>query len=161
MYDMLLLAFQTDSTRVATLLLAHDGSNRPFGEIGVSEGHHDLSHHQNRPEWIEKVAKIDQWYVRQFARFLEKLEAAKDADGNSLLFNSMIVYGSGCADGNTHSHTNLPLLLAGAGGGTLNPGRHVKYGSKPATNLFLDMADRLGVQGLERFGDSTGRLGNV
>jgi hypothetical protein len=161
MYDMLFLAFQTDSTRVASFLVTHEGSNLSFDHIGVSEGHHDLSHHQNRPDWIEKVVKIDSWYVQQFARFLEKLEATNDADGNSLLFNSMIVYGSGCADGNSHSHTNLPFLLAGAGGGSLTPGRHVKYGSKPATNLFLEMADRLGIQRLERFGDSTGRLGNI
>ncbi|WP_076350553.1 DUF1552 domain-containing protein [Paludisphaera borealis] len=161
MYDMLLLAFQTDSTRVATFLVTHEGSNLSFDHIGITEGHHDLSHHQNRPEWVEKVAKIDLWYVQQFARFLEKLDATKDADGNSLLYNSMIVYGSGCADGDSHTHSNLPFLLAGAGGGTLTPGRYVKYGSRPATNLFLDMADRLGVQQLERFGDSTGRLGNI
>ena len=161
MYEMLLLAFQTDSTRVATFLVTHEGSNRSFEHIGVTEGHHDLSHHQNRPDRVEKVVKIDSWYVRQFARFLEKLEATKDADGNSLLFNSMIVYGSGCADGNLHTHTNLPFLLAGAGGGTLSPRRHVSFGSRPATNLFLDMADRLGIQGLERFGDSTGRLGDI
>jgi Protein of unknown function (DUF1552) len=161
MYDMLFLAFQTDSTRVATFLVTHEGSNLSFDHIGISEGHHDLSHHQNHPDRVEKVAKIDLWYVQQFARFLEKLDATNDADGNSLLFNSMIVYGSGCSDGDAHSHANLPFLLAGAGGGTLTPGRYINFGSKPATNLFLDMADRLGVQGLERFGDSTGRLGNV
>jgi len=161
MCDMLLLAFQTDSTRVATLLLAHDGSNRSFDHIGISEGHHDLTHHQNRPDWIEKVADIDQWYVRQFARFLDKLREAKDLDGNSLLHNSMIVYGSGNADGNRHTHDNLPLVLAGGGGGTLRPGRYVKHGSKPATNLFLGMAERLGIEGLARFGDSTGRLGDI
>jgi hypothetical protein len=157
MYDMP----QTGSTPVATFLVNHDGSNLSFDHIGISEGHHDLSHHQDRPEVIKKVAKIELWYVQQFARFLEKLEATKDFDGNSLLFNSMIVYGSGCSDGNAHSHTNLPILLAGAGGGSLTPGRHVKFGSKPATNLFLDIADRLGIQELERFGDSTGRLGNI
>src|SRR5262249_4302956 len=97
MYDMLLLAFQTDSTRVATLMLAHDGSNRSFDHIGIFEGHHDLTHHQNRKDWIDKVMDIDLWYVRQFARFLEKLHDAKDADGKSLLDNSMIVYGSGNA----------------------------------------------------------------
>src|SRR5206468_11948227 len=102
MFDMLLLAFQTDSTRVATLLLAHDGSNRSFDQIGISEGHHDLTHHQNKKDWIEKVQDIDQWYVRQLARFLEKLRQTKDADGNSLLYNSMIVYGSGNADANRH-----------------------------------------------------------
>ena len=161
MFDMLLLAFQTDSTRVATFLLAHDGSNRSFGEIGISEGHHDLSHHQNRAEMIQKVSDIDRWYVRQFARFLESMEQTKDVDGKSLLHNSMIVYGGGNADGNRHTHSNLPMLLAGGGGGTLAPGRMVKYGGKPATNLFLSMADRMGLKGLERFGDSTGRISAI
>jgi hypothetical protein len=161
MYDLLLLAFQTDSTRVATFLLGHDGSNRSFDQIGISEGHHDLTHHRNRKEWIDKVSDIDQWYVRQFALFLEKLQQTKDVDGNSLLYNSMIVYGSGNADANRHTHSNLPVVLAGAGGGTLTPGRYVKHGSKPMTNLFLSLADRLGLRGLERFGDSTDRLGNV
>lgn len=161
MYDMLILAFQTDSTRVATLLLAHDGSNRSFDHIGISEGHHDLTHHQNRQEWIAKVADIDLWYVGQFAKFLEKLQQTKDVDGNSLLYNSMIFYGSGNADANRHTHTNLPMVLAGAGGGTLTPGRCVQHGSKPATNLFLSLAHRLGMRGLERFGDSTGPLGNI
>jgi Protein of unknown function (DUF1552) len=161
MFDMLVLAFQTDSTRVATLMLAHDGSNRSFDHIGVSEGHHDLTHHQNRPDWIEKVADIDHWYVRQFARFVEKLQATKDADGTTLLRNSMIVYGSGNADGNRHTHNNLPVVLAGGGGGTLTPGRYVKHGSKPLTNLYLRMADSLGIGDIDRFGDSTGRLGDV
>jgi hypothetical protein len=161
MYDMLVLAFQTDSTRVATFLLAHDGSNRSFDQIGISEGHHDLSHHQNRADWIQKVAEIDLWYSRQFARFLEKLQQTTDVDGNSLLFNSMIVYGSGNADGNRHTHSNLPLVLAGAGGGTLAPGRYVKHSSEPMTNLFLSMADRLGIQDLKRFGDSSGRLAGI
>ena len=161
MFDMLVLAFQTDSTRVATLLLAHDGSNRSFDQIGISEGHHDLSHHQNRSDWIEKVADIDLWYVRQFARFLEKLQGTKDTDGKSLLHNSMIVYGSGNADANRHTHNNLPVVLAGGGGGTLTPGRYIKHGSKPLTNLYLSMADRLGIRDVERFGDSAGRLGDV
>ncbi|MBN8249929.1 MAG: DUF1552 domain-containing protein, partial [Verrucomicrobia bacterium] len=158
MYDMLLLAFQSDSTRVATLLLAHDGSNRSFGEIGISEGHHDLSHHQNRPEMVAKVASIDRWYVTQFAGFLERLKAVRDTDGRSLLENSMIVYGGGNADGNRHTHSNLPILLAGSGGGALTPGRYVKFGGRPAADLFLSLADRQGVAGLERFGDSRGRL---
>ncbi len=158
MCDLLILAFQTDSTRVATLLLAHDGSNRSFDQIGISEGHHDLTHHQNRKDWIDKVADIDLWYVKQFAKFLEKLQQTKDVDGQSLLHNSMIVYGAGNADANRHTHTNLPMLLAGAGGGTLTPGRYVEHGSKPVTNLFLSLAQRVGIRGLERFGDSTGPL---
>jgi hypothetical protein len=161
MFDILVLAFQTDSTRLATVMLAHDGSNRSFDHIGISEGHHDLTHHQNRPEWIEKVADIDLWYVRQFARFLETLRATEDVDGKSLLHNAMIVYGSGNADGNRHSHDNLPVILAGGGGGTLTPGRYVKHGSLPLTNLYLSMADRLGLRDLDRFGDSAGRLGDV
>jgi hypothetical protein len=161
MYDMLILAFQTDSTRIATFLLAHDGSNRSFDHIGITEGHHDLTHHQNRAEWIEKVSDIDRWYVAQFARFLEKLDAVQDVDGNSILHNSMIVYGSGNADGNRHTHSNLPLLLAGRGGGTLSAGRYVKHGSKPASNLFLTLADRVGLSDLPRFGDSTERLSDV
>jgi hypothetical protein len=161
MYDMLVLAFQTDTTRVATLLLAHDGSNRSFDQIGISEGHHDLTHHRNRKEWVDKVADIDLWYARRFARFLEKLDGLEDADGKSLLHNSMIVYGSGNADANRHTHSNLPLVLAGAGGGALTPGRYVKYGSKPMTNLFLGLAHRLGLRKLDRFGDSTGVLGNI
>jgi hypothetical protein len=161
MYDMMVLAFQTDSTRVATLLLAHDGSNRSFPEIGIPEGHHDLSHHFDSEEKIRKVAEIDRWYVTQFARFLERLESTRDVDGQSLLHNSMIVYGGGNADANRHTHSNLPLILAGAGGGTLAPGRFVKHGSKPTTNLFLSLADRMGVQKLDRFGDSTGRLAGI
>jgi hypothetical protein len=161
MFDMLLLAFQTDSTRIATLLLAHDGSNRSFDHIGISEGHHDLTHHQNRADWIEKVAEIDRWYVKQFAAFLDKLQATKDVDGKSLLHNAIIVYGSGNADANRHTHVNLPIVLAGAGGGTLTPGRYFKHGSRPATNFLLSIADRMGVRELERFGDSTGRLSDV
>ncbi len=158
MYDMLVLAFQTDSTRVATLLLAHDGSNRSFAEIGIPEGHHDLSHHFDDTAKIKKVRTIDLWYARQFGRFLDKLQSVKDIDGNSLLYNSMIVYGGGNADGNKHTHTNLPVVLAGAGGGTLNPGQFRKFGGVPMTNLFLSMAERLNLKGVERFGDSTGRL---
>jgi hypothetical protein len=161
MFDILTLAFQTDSTRVATLLLAHDGSNRSFSDIGIPEGHHDLSHHFNNEEKIRKVSEIDLWYVKQFASFLRKLEQTPDADGKSLLHNSMIVYGSGNADGNRHSHDNLPIILAGAGGGTLTPGRHVRHPSVPFSNLFLSMADRMGLENLARFGESTGRLSDV
>jgi hypothetical protein len=157
MYDMLLLAFQTDSTRIATFLLANEGSNRAFPEIGIPEGHHYLSHHQNKQDMITKVAEIDLFYMKQFAAFLEKMEQTKDVDGKSLLHNSMIVYGSGNSDGNRHTHANLPIILAGGGGGTLTPGRHVKFGGKPASNLLLSLADRLGAQGVERLGDSTGR----
>ena len=161
MFDLLVLAFQTDSTRVATLLLAHDGSNRSFSEIGISEGHHDLSHHFDNEEKIQKVREIDHWYVQQLAEFFKKMEGVKDLDGKSLLHNSMILYGGGNADGNRHTHTNLPVVLAGSGGGSLSPGRYHRYSSKPMTNLFLNMTDCLGIQSLERFGDSTGRLNTI
>lgn len=161
MYDMLLLAFQSDSTRVGTLLLAHDGSNRSFEDIGILEGHHELTHHQNRPDWIQKVTEIDLWYARQFARFLSRLRETTDVDGNSLLHNSMIVYGGGNADANRHTHRNLPILLAGAGGGSLKGGRCVHHGSQPVSNLFLSLADRCGLKNLDQFGDSTGRLADI
>ncbi len=161
MYDLMLLAFQTDSTRVATFVLGHDGDNRSFSEIGITEGHHDLSHHQNNPERVDKVAQIDRWYVEQFANFLGKMDRTPDLDGHSLLHNSRIVYGSGNADGNRHTHENLPVLLAGSGGGNFHGGRFVQHGSKPLSNLFLNLADTAGVTGLERFGDSTGRLSGV
>jgi hypothetical protein len=162
MFDMLHLAFQTDNTRMATFMIAGDGNNRDFAEIGVNDGHHNLSHHGGKQDWIEKVEKIDLWYVSQLAYFLEKMEATKDIDGNSLLHNSQIVYGSANADGNRHTHTNLPVLLAGHAGGTLQPGRHTKFNDEPVTNLFLSMMDRVGgAQKIERFGDSTGRLRNI
>ncbi len=161
MYDLLLLAFQTDQTRVAAFCLSHDGSNRSFSEIGIVEGHHDLSHHQNNAERIEKVAKIDRWYVEQFAKFLKKMNEQKDLDGKSLLHNSMIVYGGGNADANRHTHDDLPVLLAGSGGGILTPGRHIKHGGKPMCNMFLSVAERMGVSDLATFGDSTGRLSDI
>jgi hypothetical protein len=158
MFDMLLLAFQTDSTRVATLLLAREGSNRSFTEIGIAEGHHNLTHHKNDPEIIAKVKQIDHWYMQQFAKFLEKMDATKDVDGQSLLSHSMIMYGSGNADGNHHTHDNLPIVVAGAGGGTLKTGRYVKTKDQPLANLFLTMADGMGGQELASHGDSTGRF---
>ena len=161
MFDMLLLAFQTDSTRVATFMLAHDGDNRSFSEIGISEGHHDLSHHKHDPGHMGKVALIERWYVERFARFIGRMAQTPDVDGNSLLYNSQILYGSGNADSNIHTHVNLPIILAGGGGGYLTTGRYVQHGAQPLCNLYLTMAERMGVRGLGRFGDSTGKLGNV
>jgi len=158
MFDMLALAFQTDSTRVATLLISREGSNRSFADIGIASGHHDLTHHKNSPEIIEKVKLIDRWYMTRYARFLEKLQNTEDVDGKSLLDHSMILYGSGNADGNRHTHENLPIVLAGSGGGALKPGRYVKAAGVPITNLFLSMADAMGAKGVESHGDSTGRL---
>jgi hypothetical protein len=161
MFDMLQLAFQTDTTRIATMLIAREGSNRSFTEIGLAEGHHNLTHHRNDPEMIAKVKEIDRWYVQQFAKFLENLEKTKDVDGESLLHHSMIVYGSGNADGNRHTHVNLPIVVAGAGGGAFKPGRYIKTEPVPITNLYLSMADAMGAKGIESHGDSTGRLSAV
>jgi hypothetical protein len=161
MFDMMALAFATDSTRIGTFLLANEGSNRAFPEIGIAEGHHYLTHHRNKEDMIGKVAEIDRWYVTHFARFLETLDAMKDADGRSILDNSMIVYGSGNADGNRHTHTNLPVLLAGGGGGAVNPGRNISLGGIPMSNFLLSLADRMGVENLERLGDSTGRASGI
>ena len=161
MFDMMVLAFQTDSTRIATFLLANEGSNRTFPEIGISEGHHNLSHHFGKKDMMEKIGSIDLWYVQQFAKFLEKLESIKDVDGHSILHNSMIVYGSGNSDGNRHTHSNLPIILAGHGGGSLTTGRYAKYKAKPLNNLYLSMLDRFGIDGVPRLGDSTGRLDGV
>jgi hypothetical protein len=157
MYDLLVLAFQTDTTRISTFVVAHDGSNRPYPFIGVTEGHHDLSHHGNDETKKEKIAKINRFHTTQFAYFLEKLKSVKEGEG-TLLDNSMIVYGSGLADGNAHAHDQLPVLLAGKCGGAIHPGRHIRYEKEtPMTNLFMSMLERLGAP-VERVGDSTGRL---
>ena len=160
MYDLLALAFQTDTTRVSTFILAHDGSNRPYPFIGVSEGHHDLSHHGGNEEKKQKIAKINRFHVGQFAQFLGKLKSVKEGDG-ALLDNCLIVYGGAIGDGNRHNHDNLPILLCGRGGGTLAPGRHQKLSKEtPMTNLYLSMLERMGVAA-ERVGDSTGKLENI
>jgi hypothetical protein len=155
--DALVLAFQTDTTRIATFMLAHDGSNRSYPFIGVPEGHHQISHHEGKEELKQKIAKINRFHMRQFAYLLQKLKAAREAEG-SVLDNCMIVYGSGIADGNSHNHNDLPVLLAGAGGGTLKPGRHLKLESRvPMTNLYLTLLDRMGVKA-DSLGDSTAKL---
>lgn len=160
MYDMLILAFQTDSTRIATLLLAYDGSNKTFAEIGIPEGHHYLTHNQRNPELVKKVAEIDRYYLTCFANFLDRMSRIEDVDGESLLHNSMIVYGGAIADGNRHTHSNLPVILAGHAGGTFTPGRFNKAQSQPMSNLFVSMLNRMGVE-TNTFGDSTGSLEEV
>lgn len=157
MYDLMVLAFQTDSTRVATLMLGNEGSNRRFPSIGVNDGHHQLSHHKKIEEKMAKIALIDHYLAEQFAYFVQRLKATPDGEG-TLLDNCAVMYGGAISDGNRHNHNDLPILLAGRGGGAFDPGRHVK--AKPHTplcNLFLSMFDAAGVPA-ERFGDSTGRL---
>lgn len=157
MFDILLVAFQTDSTRIATLMLADAGSNRSYPEIDVREGHHELSHHQDDKDKMEKIARIDRYLVERFSYFLEKLKSTTEGDSN-LLHNSMILYGSAISDGNRHSHDDLPIILAGRGGGTIQTGRYVNHPNEtPLNNLFLAMADRMGAK-LDNHGDSKGVL---
>ncbi len=160
MFDVMTLAFRTDNTRIGTFVMAHDGSNKAYPEIGVGEGHHDLSHHESKAEKKEKIAKINRMHVELFAAWLHQLKSVKEGEG-TMLDNCMIVYGSGIEDGNSHAHHNLPVLLAGGGGGLIKSGRHVRYAKDtPMANLYLTMLDRMGVSP-ERFGDSTGRLGQL
>jgi hypothetical protein len=158
MTDLLVLAFQTDLTRVSTVLLSIEQSPRAYGaEIGISEGHHGLTHHSGDKEKIEKVTQINCYHMKSLAYALDKLKSVKEGDG-TLLDHSMIVYGSGISDGNRHDHGDLPLILAGRGNGTLKAGRHVRYESgTPMANLFVSMLDRMGVEP-EYFGDSKGKL---
>ena len=159
--DMMVLAYQTDSTRISTFILEHEGSNRNFKEVGVSEGHHSISHHQNKQANLDKIAKIDRFYMEQFGYLMEKMQAIEDVDGKSLLHNSMIVYGSSLSDGNAHSNSNIPVVLAGHGGGALKPGRHVDLGEKtPMSNLYVRMLQEFGVNQRD-FGDANGVLRKI
>jgi hypothetical protein len=156
MFDLQVLAFQADITRVISFLIGREISQRPYPEIGISEPHHGLTHHAGDREKIAKVIKINTYHAQLFASFLGKLKATPDGDG-TLLDHSMLLYGGGISDGNGHTHRSLPLLLAGGGGGTLQSGRHLKYDDQPMANLLLSMLDKAGVP-VERFGDSTGKL---
>ena len=157
LFDLATVAFQTDSTRILTFMLGPEGSNRSYPEIGVSDAHHGLSHHRRDQEKIQKISKINRFHIEQFAYFLGKMKSVSDGEG-TLLDSSMIVYGSGLSDGNLHTHTDLPVLLAGRAGNTLKPGRHMVYPEKtPLNNLFLSMLDRMGIP-TETLGDSTDKL---
>jgi hypothetical protein len=157
MYDLMALAFAADLTRVATFVVANEGSNRPYPFIDVPDGHHDLSHHGGNEEKQKKIREINHFHTTHLAYFLEKLKGTADGE-RSLLDQSMIMYGSGIGDGNAHNHDNLPILLAGSGGGTIASGRHVRYEREtPLNNLFLSMLDRM-ESGVDGLGDSTGRL---
>ena len=157
MTDMMTVAFQADLTRVITFLVTHEGTSRPYREIGIADGHHPLTHHFGKADQIEKVTQINCYHMRQFAGWMEKLKSTREGEG-SLLDNSMIVYGAGLSDGNRHLHEDLPTLVAGRGGRTIKPGRRIVYRKEtPMCNLFLSMMDRMGAR-VEHFGDSTGRL---
>jgi hypothetical protein len=157
MFDLLLLAFQTDMTRVSTFMMGREVSGRSYPEIGVPDSHHPVSHHQNDPEKLARLGKINLFHIQQFATFVEKMRTTPDGDG-SLLDHAMLLYGSGISDSNIHMHDNLPLVLVGGGAGQIKGGRHLRYPKDtPVTNLFLNMLDKLGVPA-ESIGDSTGKL---
>jgi hypothetical protein len=161
LFDMLLLSFKTDQTRISSFLLAHDGSNRSFSDLGVNEGHHGLSHHRREQDKMDKIAKIDAFYVRQLAYFLEQMKATEDVDGNTLLHNSMIVWGSGLSDADRHTHDDLPIILAGNAGGKFQTGRHFEVSEKtPLNNLYMRMLHEAGAP-VDRIGDSTGVLKGI
>jgi hypothetical protein len=160
MCDMIVLAFQTDSTRVATFMLANAGSNRSYREIGVSDGHHNLSHHGGDRKKHEKIRKINRFHVEQLAYLLERLKSIREGE-KTLLDSCMVLYGSGLSDGNRHNNENLPIVLAGQGGGSIDTGRHVRFSEEtPLCNLFLSLLDRMGAP-TDFIGDSTGRLSRL
>jgi hypothetical protein len=157
LYDLVALSFQADVTRVATCVLANEASNRPYPFVGIKEGHHDLSHHGNDPAKKAKIREINRFHTRQLAHLLTRLKGIPEGDG-TLLDHCMIAYGSGNADGNAHSHHDLPVLLAGRGCGTLRTGRHMRYPKEtPLSNLWVGLLDRMQVR-VASLGDSTGAL---
>jgi hypothetical protein len=160
MGDLMVLAFQTDSTRVSTFMLANEGSNRSYKMVGVNDGHHEMSHHQRNPEKLDSLYKINKFHVEQLAYILDKMNSIQEGE-RTLLQNSMIVYGAGICDGDRHNHDDLPILIAGNAGGKIAKGKHIELpNNTPMTNLFLSMADKLGMN-IDKIGDSTGKLTQV
>ena len=157
MFDMQVLAYQADLTRVSTLMVGREQTGRVYSEIGVPEAHHPLSHHRYDPARIATMSKINVYHIQLFAGYLEKLRSTPDGDG-SLLDHMIIMYGAGMSDSNAHKHNNLPILLAGGGSGQLKGGRHLKYPEDtPSANLLVTLMDKLGVP-IDRIGDADGKL---
>jgi hypothetical protein len=160
MTDMMLIAFRADITRISTMMVGREGSTRAYPEIGIPDGHHPLTHHRGNADMLDKVTKINVYHAELFAGFIDRLRATEDGDSN-LLDQSLIVYGAGIADGNDHTHDQLPTVLVGRGGGTVRPGRHIVYQREtPITNLFTSMIETVGVSP-DYIGDSTGRLSGL
>jgi uncharacterized protein DUF1552 len=157
MYDLLALAYQADVTRVFTFMVAREESNKTYPQIGVHDGHHATSHHQNRPEKIEKLVKVQHYHIGLFAQFLQKLQSLPDGDG-SVLDHTLLLYGSNMSNSNTHNHFPLPNLLVGGASGRHTGGRHLKYPDHtPMTNLLMTMLEKVGIP-QDTLGDSTGPL---
>ncbi|MBM3783793.1 MAG: DUF1552 domain-containing protein [Acidobacteria bacterium] len=160
MSDMITVAFQADISRVVTFLVTREGTSRPYREIGIADGHHPLTHHQGKMDLLDKVTRINEYHMVQFAAWMQRLKAIQEGDSN-ILDNSMIVYGAGLSDGNRHTHEDLPVLVAGKGGNRFKGGRRITYRKEtPISNLYLTMMDRMGVNA-EHFGDATGRAGEL
>jgi hypothetical protein len=160
MGDIMVLAFQTDTTRVGTFMFANEGSNRSYRMIGVNDGHHETSHHQRNAEKLETLHKINKFHIEQLAYILNKMNSIKEGD-KTLLENSMIVYGAGICDGDRHNHDDLPILLAGNAGGKIKRGGKIEMpNNTPMSNLFLSMADKLNLP-VEKFGDSSGKIREI
>jgi hypothetical protein len=160
MYDLLVVAYRANITRVSTYMVARETSNRTYPQLGVPDGHHEISHHQNLPEAIKKNIKIQIYHVGLFAQFLEKMRTTPDGNG-SLLDNSIVLFGSNMSNSNLHDHFPLPNLLVGKGAGRLKGGRHIKYPDRtPMTNLLLTLLDKAGVP-TDSLGDSTGKFADL
>ena len=156
MFDLMVLAYQSDLTRVITLMLGKEQSGMTYPQIGVPDAHHPISHHQREPEKVAKTAKINAYHVQVFTYLLDKLRTTADGDG-TLLDHLTLIYGAGIADSNSHAPVNIPFLLAGGGAGHLKGGRHTRFKDMPLANLHLTLLDQFGVN-WERIGDSTGRV---
>jgi hypothetical protein len=156
MFDLQVLAYQCDLTRVITLMVGHEHSGMTYPQIGVPDAHHPISHHQQEPEKVAKVAKVNAYHVQMFAKYLEKLQATPDGDG-TLLDHMTMMYGAGMADSNSHSPIDIPLILAGGGAGNLKGGRHIRFKNMPLANLHLTLLDHFDVH-WDKIGDSTGRV---
>jgi len=160
MYDLITLAYQADVTRVITFMVSREVSNRTYPQVGVTDGHHAISHHQNRAEKMEKNVKIQTYNISQFGYFLDKLKNTPDGDG-SLLDHAALLYGSNMSNSNAHDHYPLPNLVVGGAVGRMQGGRHLKYADHtPMTNLLVTMLDKVGVT-QESLGDSSGLLSNL
>jgi hypothetical protein len=163
MYEVMALAFQADATRISTFIVGHEGGNRAYPKAGVTDGHHDVSHHKNEPGRIAKISRINKYHMGLFAKFLERLKSVREGEG-TLLDNCAIVYGGAVSDGNSHSHFDLPVLVAGRAGGALVTGRHLVMGKgksgPPMNNFHRSLLANMGVK-IDKFGDSTGTLDRI